>query len=79
MRDYEIRAIKLVVAPVGEDIFSEMATTVEIKDEGGGEFVVIKQTGSNDIGKIAINPDEWPKIRDAIDEQIANCKGPSNV
>jgi len=75
MRDYEIRAIKLIVSPVGEDIFSEMVTCVEIQDEAAGEFVIVSQTGRDDIGRIAISPEEWGKIRDAIDEQISQCRG----
>jgi hypothetical protein len=75
LKDYEIRYMKLIVAPVGEEIFSEMATSVEIQNEGAGEFVVVSQTGRNDIGKIAISPEEWGKIRDAIDMQIAQCRG----
>lgn len=75
MREYETRAIKLTVGPVGADLFSEMITSVEIKDEAAGEFVVVSQIGRTDIGQIAISPEEWKKVRDAIDEQIAQCRG----
>ena len=75
MRDYEIRATKLIVAPEGEQVYSEMCTAVEIKDEAAGEFVLVSQTGRTDIGQVAISPEEWPKIRDAIDRMISQCRG----
>jgi hypothetical protein len=75
MRDYEIRATKLIVAPEGEQVFSEMCTSVEIKDEAAGEFVMLSQSGRTDLGKIAISPEEWPALRDAIDRMIAQCRG----
>lgn len=68
---YETRVTALVVLPVGQPTFSEMATTVEIADEAAGEFVEVKQRGRIDIGKIQINPEEWPALRDAIDRLIA--------
>lgn len=64
---------RLVIAPKGEPIFSEQATTVEIDDEAGGEFVVISRHRSND-GKIAIDPTEWPAIRAAVDKMIGLCR-----
>ena len=75
MRDYEIRATKLIVAPECEQIYSEMVTSVEIKDEAAGEFVMVSQSGRTDIGQIAISPEEWPTIREAIDRMIAQCRG----
>jgi hypothetical protein len=74
MRDYEIRTTKLVVAPRGDQVYSEMATWVEVKDEAGGEFVMLTQSGRTDTGQIAIDVDEWPALRDAIDRMIAQCR-----
>jgi hypothetical protein len=74
MRDYEIRTTKLVVAPRGDQVYSEMATSVEIKDEAAGEFVMVSQSGRTDIGQLAIDIDEWPALRDAIDRMIAQCR-----
>lgn len=73
-KPYEIRTTALTVAPVGDPTYSEMATTVEICDEAAGEFVEVAQHGRVDIGKIMINPEEWPAIREAIDRQIAECR-----
>jgi hypothetical protein len=50
-----------------------MATSITICDEAAGEFVEIEQTG-RDLGKIAIAPEQWPSIRDAIDNAINCCR-----
>ena len=68
----EIRVTQLTVLPKGEPTFSEMATTVTLDSEGAGEFVVLEQTAP-DMGKVAIDPSEWPALRDAIDRMIAEC------
>lgn len=73
-KHYEIRTTALTVAPEGEPTFSEMATTVAICDEAAGEFVEVKQRGRVDIGKIQINPEEWPSLREAIDRMIKACR-----
>lgn len=74
-KTYRTRVTRLLVLPAGEPAFSEMATTVSIDDEAGGEFVVVEQEGRTDLGKIAINPEEWPELRAAIDRMIADCEG----
>ncbi len=74
MRDYEIRTTKLVVAPKGEEVYSDMCTFVEVTDEAAGEFVMVSQSGRSDIGKIAISPEEWPAIKDAINRMILQCR-----
>jgi hypothetical protein len=71
---YRTRIMALVVVPEGEPSFSEMATTVSIEDEVGGEFVVVEQCGRTDTGKIAINPEEWPVLCAAIDQMVAACE-----
>lgn len=72
---HEIRTTRLVVLPPGEPLFSEHATTVEIVDEAGGEFVVVEQNCPDHgwVGKVAITPEEWPVLRDAIHRMIADC------
>lgn len=73
---HEIRVLKVVVAPAGEPIFSEMATAVEIDDEAAGEFVrVTKEGGGTELKRsIAIADDEWPALRAAIDFMIGQCR-----
>jgi hypothetical protein len=71
---YETRVTTMVVVPTGEPLFSERATEVRITDEAGGEFVEVCQSRGSDLGRIAINPEEWPALRKAIDVQIAVCR-----
>lgn len=74
MKPYETRVIAMSVQPQDEPIFSERATMVTIVDEAAGEFVEVSQSGRDDLGKIAINPEEWPELRDAIDCMITSCR-----
>lgn len=72
---YESRITRYTIAPVDEPIFSEMATHIEIEDESGGEFVVIGQCNEHSKdGKIAIDPEEWPLIRDTVEKLMATLK-----
>lgn len=71
---YEIRTTSMTVAPKDEPIFSEKATMVEIVDEVSGEYVEVSQSGRTDLGKIAINPEEWPALRKAINLLIVQCR-----
>ena len=71
---YTTRIISLIVDPVTEPIFSEQATTVQIADEASGEFVEVIQSGREGLGKIQINPEEWPVLRDAINQLMAECR-----
>jgi len=74
MSKMQTRVLSLAVVPGDQPICSEMATVVTIVDESGGEFVEVCQTGRVDVGKIQINPEEWPALRDAIDTQINACR-----
>lgn len=71
---YTTRTTSLTVLPEGQPIYSEQATSVNIVDEAGGEFVEVCQSGRSDLGKIAINPEEWPTLRAAIDTMIEQCR-----
>lgn len=68
------RVTRLLVLPEGEPAYSEMGTTVSIDDEAGGEYVVVEQHGRTDIGKIAVNPEEWPALRAAINRLVRACE-----
>ena len=72
--EYETRTMAVIVLPHDQPTYSEMATTVSIDDEVGGEFVVVSQDGRADLGKIAITPEEWPTLRAAIDRMIGECR-----
>lgn len=67
------RVTKLTITPDGEPLFSERATDVLIDDEAAGEFVVVEQH-ADELGKIAIDPDEWPTLRAAINRMVKECR-----
>ena len=73
MKNPETRVTQIVLCPPSEPLYSEMATTVQIQDESGGEFVEVSQTGSS-LGKVWINPEEWPALRAAINRLIRQCR-----
>ena len=73
MNDHETRTLSIIVLPEGEAVFSEMATTITIVDDAGGEFVVIEQSAIVDAGKIRIDPTEWTALKSAIDRMFRSA------
>jgi hypothetical protein len=66
-----IRVTQLTILPEGKAIFEEEATQVEIDDDAGGEYVVIKQDYEpKGEQRIEINPEEWPEIRRAVNRIV---------
>ena len=53
---------QLIVLSPGIEIHDDEAIAVEIDDEGGGPFLVIRQNES----RVLINRDEWPAVRNAV-------------
>ena len=47
---------------------------ISIEDEGGGEFVMVREMGDEER-KILIDPRDWPELRKEISTMINNCKG----
>ena len=69
----QARVTQITIVPEGEPIFSELGYTVKIDDNAGGEFIEV-QDHSDDEGKIAINPEDWPALRRAINRMVNNCR-----
>jgi hypothetical protein len=67
MTDYETRTTRIVVAPAGKDLLDDLATTIEIEHEGAGEYIKVSQFREESTQTIAIDPSEWPHLREAID------------
>jgi hypothetical protein len=67
---YQTRPMKWSHCPE-EGPLSERATEIEIINEGAGEFLSIYQDASTVNGKIAIDPDEWPTLKNAIEDAFA--------
>ena len=72
--NYESRPASWRVGPVGSPLYSELVTEVAIVDEAGGEFVEVRQSSPADLGKIAIDPGEWPALRAAINRAVRACR-----
>lgn len=71
---HHARVAALAVVYTRENcLFAETTTHVRLEDEAAGEFVVVEQTGC-DLGKIHIDPGEWPVLRQAIDRMIDECQ-----
>ena len=45
------------------------------EDEGGGEFVIVKQTGAEPDAtlEVRIDPEEWAALKPAIQRMIDEC------
>lgn len=72
---YITRQIKWIVLPEGEPVFCEQATTIEITDEAGGEFVLVSQQRDEPNAQtIKIDRDDWPLIRNAIEDAMSMCE-----
>lgn len=68
---YEARVTRVSVLPSGQPLFSEQCTHITIDDSAAGEYVVIEQQSDNTDAKcqqIEVDPEEWPCIRQAVDE-----------
>ena len=70
MTTYRTIASTLAVLPKGASIFDEGVTHIEIKDEGAGPYLEIRQEGEQASGTIAIGADSWPAIRKAVDRML---------
>lgn len=61
-----------VVAPDAA-IFDEAGYTVSIEDEAAGEFVRVTDHGDNAMKGMAIDPSDWPVLKDAITHAASLC------
>ena len=73
--NYTVRVTRLTVLPENDPIFSDMATHVEIEDEAGGEFIVVRQIhDSIEKGEVGFCAEQWPHIRSAIETLMEGIK-----
>jgi hypothetical protein len=71
MTNLQTRVTRIHVTP--DTIFNERAFSVEIDDEGAGEYLVIRGF-CPEHNSLAIEADEWPALRDAIDLMVKNVR-----
>lgn len=70
MSKLQTRTTRFHLTP--DTIFHECAFSIEIDDEGGGEFLVIRSC--TERGSLSVDVDEWPALRDAIDFMSKNVR-----
>ena len=72
MTDYIIRQTAWLVAPANDPrLFGERSYRIEIDDEGGGEFVTVRDMTSHEARQVSIDCEAWPAVRLAIDSAFA--------
>ena len=67
------RVTQITVGPEDCYLYSEWGHTVKIEDEGGGEFIVVKDH-CEEYGKIGIDIKDWPALRAAINRMAKECR-----
>jgi len=70
---YERITKSIMVKPPNEPIFSEIATEITLEDEAAGLFVSIIQRHGDGEQKVSICKEEWPLIRQAVDDLMTVC------
>ena len=70
--EYQTRTIKVLIGVKGKPLYDEMGYMIEITDECGGEFIEL--SASRESGKIRIDSESWPALRDAIEDMIEECR-----
>ena len=76
---YEARTTQLIVAEYGKEMFDESATRVSIENDCCGEFVEVRQDFDDKEWKIRIMVEEWPCLREAINQMIGGCRKEEDV
>ena len=73
---HEIRTTRLHIVPENEPIFCEQAIIIEIHDEAAGEFLNISQPANYGeyAGKVTIDAENWPSIKNAIETLLKDCR-----
>lgn len=73
---------QVIIKPIKESIYSELATTIELAEEGAGCFLKVSQSTDEGLMVLSIDIKEWPAIRDGIDYMmeiaIANNESEKN-
>lgn len=68
------RPISWAVVASDAPIFDRAGYTVSIEDEAAGEFVRITDHSDSTTEGIAIEPADWPVLKDAITHAMSQCQ-----
>lgn len=71
MSKLQTRVTRVHLTP--DDIDNDRAFSIEIDDEGAGEFLVIRSVCCEQA-VLTVDVDEWPALRDAIDFMAQNVR-----
>lgn len=64
---------QITLVPEGQPTHDPLAFTIDVSDEGGGEFVEVRNV---DTGHgLRVDPKDWPHVREAMDDMIGRCRG----
>ena len=69
-----LRPVAWVFGKPSEPLFYERSIRIEIEDEAGGEFLVITSQDDSERRGFAIDKEEWPALRDAIDQAMKEVR-----
>lgn len=74
MAEIHTTIMKIAIS-TGDDApaFGETAVHVEIDDDAGGPYIVLSTPVAREEGGVAINPDEWPAVKAAVERLLVEC------
>lgn len=67
------RPVKMIVCKEEDPMFAEGNYSVEIVDEGAGEFISLREL-TDEEGEVGIEKKDWPKLRETLDIMFNNVK-----
>ena len=73
MNELETRVTRLLVCKEGANIFDAGSYEVELCDEGGGEFISVRELNDSE-GEIRIDKSEWEDLRSAIEWMMGGVR-----
>ena len=72
---FKTRTTQIMILPEGEPIFSDMGTSITIRDDAAGEYLVIGQVrDDSEKGEILVSDNEWPEIYMGIERMIGEIR-----
>ena len=79
MSEYETRVVSMWVGPKEASLFHQVGFHVSIKGSGAGEFIVVRSNLPRKNDEFAIDVDQWPELRAAIQVMSEECRNENGV
>ena len=74
-KPFIVRPTAWVVCPEDDRvIFGDRAYSVEIDDDGGGEYLVLRDIGASQPDRFTIDTDAWPGVEHAVHQAITEIR-----